>query len=209
MEKIINSIKIRARSISLFFTGLMNLLYISASIFSGVFYNSLWYFSLTLCHLLLLFSRFYLFSKTSHKEPTEKEGKRISGRIGIILLGLNLLALFLSIYSLLSEKSTSYGNRPLPIFFLFTLYSITLSLLGLKRGKREPEYVYISYRTITLTTAMISLYNLVYSVLFEYIFSERLSMIILSFLLSLVFTVSTASAVYLLTKKSENRIEAR
>ncbi len=197
MKKIFDKIKLYARSVSLFVNGTLNLLYIAANILSGVVYHSLWFFSLTVCHMILLLCRFYLFLRTKKEGTAPHSNFKTVKNIGISLIPLNYISLSLAVYSLVTEKNLSYGKTPLPVFILYTLYSVLLSLYGIFISKSRKYPSYIAYRNLTLTTALTSVYNLVYSSLHGAFGLGAGSVIVISLTLSSVYTAALSLSVYL------------
>ena len=199
-DNFFNNLSKRVRLLGLLLSGGMNLLYVVSNILSGVVYKSFWYFSLTICHMLFLSVRFYLFSKTKGKEPAIRSSLIISKRVGSFLVILDALAIALCFYSFLVDEGARQGVTMLYPLGIYTAYSIIISLYGIFISQKNKIPTYLAYRNITLTTALFSLFNLVYSALHSFGKNTLISSLLLTAIGSFVFTFSLSLALYLVQR---------
>ena len=161
IEKIVVSKTVRM-NISLTLGALFNFVYIAGNIASALLYRNPWSATLTAYHLVMITTRLYLLSAARH---SAEKGKiyRICHRVGVLLLLSDLAAAFMIIYTLQRGTHSSYSG----IIFLgvlsFSVYSLTSSLLAIRRHRGENKYLHLTARTISLSTALMSIFNLQHS----------------------------------------------
>ena len=148
---------------SLFFGAAINLFYLLTNLVGAILYKSVWSATVTGYHLLFVVIRSYLlFSKRFGKD------RRLCGivlmRVGSFLLLIDLLTLILMIFSLIFGNSTSYSGNILLCILLFTLYSLFVSLLGMKRGINDNNPLHFAAKNLSLSSALMSVFNLQFSI---------------------------------------------
>ena len=160
IEKIVASKTVRM-NISLTLGALFNFVYIAGNSASALLYRNPWSATLTAYHLVMITTRLYLLSAARHSE--EKKIYRICHRVGVLLLLSDLAAAFMIIYTLQRGTHSSYSG----IIFLgvlsYSVYSLTSSLLAIRRHRGENKYLHLTARTISLSTALMSIFNLQHS----------------------------------------------
>ena len=150
--------------LSLFLGMIINVFYISGNLFSAFFHRSVWSATLTVYHSLLLVIRFYLIS-SKRRCKTKAEISRVCLRTGVFLLFLDLTAGAMMVYTIRSGRVTSYSGMVLFGFVIYTVYSLTSSILGMKRHANDNQPLHFAARNMTLAAALMSVFNLQYSVL--------------------------------------------
>lgn len=151
-------------NISLFFGMIINSLYIAGNLASALLYKNIWSATLTAYHSLFLTIRFYLLS-ARRISGRELEAKPICFRVGIILLFLDLAATAMMVYTVRSGSLAEYSGIVLLGFLAYTVYSLTSSVLGMRRFANDNQPLHFAVKNMTLTAALMSVFNLQYSVL--------------------------------------------
>ncbi len=154
-----------ARVLALLFGGsLMNLIYITTNAASAILYHSLWSATLTVYHLTLIIIRVsLLFFGRSYSEG--KGGRHICFRVGILLLFLDLVSAIIMIYSIRRGSYVSYSGLFLLGFLAFTVYSLIRSAMEIRRNRDGADHLYFTAKNISLSTSLMSVFNLQYSLL--------------------------------------------
>ena len=137
----------------------MNLLYISGNVVSAFIYRSIWAATFTVYHLTLVVMRVYLIYMVSASANSE----RICRRVGGMLLVTDLAAGVMMICSLRLSDFASYSGVFLFGFLVFTVYSLTRCGLYVRRHGRGGDGLYYCARSISLSTSLMSVFNLQYS----------------------------------------------
>lgn len=153
-----------ARIIILLIGGIfMNLLYIATNAASAILYHNIWSATLTVYHLMLIIIRIYLIT-VGRTRASNADGRRICLRVGILLLLLDLASASMMLYSIRRGSYASYSGLILLGFLAFTIYSVTRSVIDLRRHRDGENHLYFAARNISLSTSLMSVFNLQYSV---------------------------------------------
>lgn len=147
----------------LFGGAFMNFLYIATNAASAVLYHSIWSATLTVYHLMLIIIRIYLLT-VGRSRSADSDGRRICLRVGILLLLLDLASASMMLYSIRQDSYASYSGVILLGFLAFTVYSVTRSVIDLRRHRDGENHLYFTARNISLSTSLMSVFNLQYSV---------------------------------------------
>lgn len=142
----------------------MNLVYILGNIASAFINDSLWAASLTAYHLVLMIMRLYLV-RSSGAVHSQEQGLLVCRRIGGFLLFLDLAASVIMLYSVGHDSFVSYSGVILIGFLLFTVYSVWRSVYELRKYRGGEDHLYYAARNVTLSTSLMSVFNLQYSCL--------------------------------------------
>ena len=151
---------------------LMNLLYIASNAASAILYHSIWSTTLTAYHLVLIVIRLYLFF-CSRIYSAMGATDRICMRVGILLLALDIASAMMMLYSIRQHSYVSYSGLILLGFLIFTIYSVTRSVIDLRKHREGENHLYFAARNISLSTSLMSVFNLQYSV-FSFLGAEFL-----------------------------------
>ena len=180
-------------NISLTFGALLNLLYIFGNLASALLYRNLWSATLTAYHLVMITIRLYLLSAARYSFD-EAKIRRICRRVGVLLLLSDLAAAFIIIYTLQRGTQNSYSGIIFLGVLCFSVYSLTSSVFAIKRHRGENRYLHLTVRTISLSTALMSIYNLQHS-FFALIGSDSRA----SFLVILLVGVGAFSTIFIMS----------
>ena len=153
-----------ARVIILLLGGaLMNFLYIATNAASAILYRSIWSATLTVYHLMLIIIRLYLLW-VGQSRSDEAKGRHICLRVGVLLLLLDIASAMIMLYSIRRGSFTSYSGIILLGCLIFPVYSVARSVSDLRKHRNGENHLYFTARNITLSTSLMSVFNLQYSV---------------------------------------------
>lgn len=154
--------------LSLLFGLLMNLVYIIENLATAIFQRSVWAATVTVYHSLFIALRAYIL-RSRRLDEVGKMGSakihRICLRVGVILLLLDFSASALMLYTMRLGRHTEYSGVVLFGFVLYTAYSLCSSINGLIKWSNDNKPLHFAARNITLAAALMSLFNLHYSLL--------------------------------------------
>ncbi len=151
-------------SLSLFGGMILNFLYIAGNLASAFLYRNVWSATLTVYHSIFLLLRFYLIS-AKRRCKTDMEIRRVCLRTGIFLLFLDLAATVMMIYTIRQGSPVKYSGLVLFGFVIYTVYSLSASIRGVKKHSNDNQTLHFAARSMTLAAALLSVFNLQYSVL--------------------------------------------
>ena len=207
MSKFFDKITKRTRIIALFISGVLNLLYVASNVLSGLFYHNLWYFSITFLHTVLLIARFYLLYATKNEEDDNLLTDKVVYGIGYCLIAIDFLSLTLCFYSILAESTTSFNGGFIYPILIYGVYSLLASVYGIFLSVKNKSQTYLAYRNLTLTTALFTVYNFVYSLYLSLSVKSRLALISVSLAGSIAFSTSLILAALLIKSKLNKKID--
>ena len=150
--------------LSLVLGSLVNFVYILGNIFSVLFCHSIWAATLTVYHLVLALIRLYILSSRL-SDAGEKEKRNLCFRIGVFMLLLDIASAFLMISSISRGFYVKYSGVILLGFSIYTGYSVTKSIVDMRRHANDKRQVHYAARNISLSASLMSLFNLQYSLL--------------------------------------------
>ncbi len=142
---------------------LINLAYIAGNIASALIYHSAWAATVSAYHLMLIIIRLYLLS--ARRPSSGGDIELILLRVGILLLFLDLACALIMAYTIGRGSFVSYSGFILFAFLLYAVYSLTSSALAIKRHANDNDHLHFAARSISLSTSLMSVFNLQYSVL--------------------------------------------
>lgn len=150
-------------NLSLFFGIIINFFYIASNLSSAAL-GSIWSASLTVYHGLFLLIRSSLIL-SRRRCKTENQIRKVCFAVGIILLFLDLAAAGVMIYSVRIGKPLTYSGITLLGFLIYTAYSLSVSIIGIKKYANDNQPLHFVAKNMTLASALMSVFNLQYSVL--------------------------------------------
>ncbi|MBE6532737.1 MAG: hypothetical protein E7676_04415 [Ruminococcaceae bacterium] len=154
--------------ISLFFGLLMNLVYIIENLAAAIIQHSVWAATVTVYHSIFVAIRAYILRSRrlyDMDEASPEKINRICLRVGLILLLLDFSALSLMLYTMRLGRHTEYSGLVLLGFLVYTVYSLGSSIYGMFKWSNDNKPLHFAARNMTLAAALMSLFNLHYSVL--------------------------------------------
>lgn len=149
--------------LSLLLGTLLNLAYISGNAASALIYRSVWSATVTAYHLMLIIIRVYILS-SGKASRDGGGGKRALLRVGVLLFFLDLASGFMMVYTIRRESFIRYSGIILLGFLIYTLYSVISSTFAMKKHSDDNRDLHFAAKCITLSTSLMSVFNLQYSV---------------------------------------------
>ncbi len=157
--KLIKNPSLRLR-VSLFFGAIINFVYLAGNMASALLYNSLWSATVTVYHFMFMAIRMYiLFTVRGEK----KNSLDVCLRVGIFLFILDILAAMMMAYTVNTGSSVHYGGLVLLYFLFYTVYSLTSSVLGMKKWRNDNKPLHYAARNMTFASSLMSVFNLQFS----------------------------------------------
>lgn len=148
--------------ISLIFSFVFNVVYAIFQLFIGIYHKSFWFFSMFAYYLLLAVMRYLLMRHTLSNEANEKPKLELKKycTCGWLLLFLNL-ALSLMIFFMVYWNKT-FNHHPITTIALaaYTFVSFTIAIINFVKYKKLKSPVYSAAKSISLTSACVSLITL-------------------------------------------------
>ena len=148
--------------ISLIFSFVFNVVYAIFQLFIGIYHKSFWFFSMFAYYLLLAIMRYLLMRHTLSNEANEKPKLELKKycTCGWLLLFLNL-ALSLMIFFMVYWNRT-FNHHPITTIALaaYTFVSFTIAIINFIKYKKLKSPVYSAAKSISLTSACVSIITL-------------------------------------------------
>ena len=139
----------------------LNLFYAVENLTTAIIYKSAWWGAVSLYYFLFIAIRMYLiFSQGEKHRGRESE---VCKRVGVFLFAIDVLLLTTTAFSTIFSEKHVYSGLILFGFSVYTVFSITASIMGIVRAKRSFSAVNYAARNMTLTASLASLFNLQYS----------------------------------------------
>lgn len=146
----------------------MNLIYIAENMASAIIYRSSWSATVAVYYALFIVTRIYILSGREFEAGVKDESSRvykICFRVGLFLLLLDLSCAGMMFYTVRFGRVIYYSGYMLLGFLIYTVYSLTNSLVGLVKSEKNKSPLTYAARNMTLAASLMSVYNLQYSVL--------------------------------------------
>ena len=86
--------------------------------------------------------------------------------MGILLLALDVASAVMMFYSVSPQSFVGYSGIILLGFLSYAVYSVARSVLDLKKHRESENRLYFAARNISLSTSLMSVFNLQYSVFY-------------------------------------------
>lgn len=192
-------------ALSLLAGAVMNILYIITNLLSMFSGGGTWALTVTVYYSVLLIVRLYLFGYREVDVGNEVASLRlyhVCRRVGVFMLLLDFLASAMMIYSVTSGRVVDFRGGYIIGFAVFTVYSLSSSAIGIVRSLKNDSPLSLAARNITLAAALLSVFNLVYSILVSVGISRSVILIANSVVGSFVFLIIISLAVYLIVKST-------
>ena len=147
---------------SIFIGLIINVIYIGSNIHTALMHRSFWSSAITVYYLLFIVLRLYLLWAN---KKDEQAAIRCCLTVGIFLLLLTVSAGVIIAHSVISENSVKYSGYILLAFFIYAVYSLTTSIVGMKKWLNDNQPLHFAARSVTFAAALMSAFNLQYSLL--------------------------------------------
>ncbi|MBR5144596.1 MAG: hypothetical protein IKW53_06060 [Clostridia bacterium] len=143
---------------------LINSVYVLTNIFSAVVYGSIWAATVSIYHLILIITRIYLLS--ARRLSGDGEGvDRMLMRVGVLLVLIDLVSVSMMLYTVRRGSFVRYSGFVLFAFLFYSVYSLIISLNAFGKYKNDNNHLHFAAKNISLSTSLMSVFNLQYSIL--------------------------------------------
>ena len=147
---------------SIFIGLIVNVIYIGSNIHTALMHRSFWSSAITVYYLLFIILRLYLLWANNKDAQAEM---RCCLTVGVFLLLLTVSAGVIIAYSVIVENSVKYSGYILLAFFIYAIYSLSTSIIGMKKWLNDNQPLHFAARSVTFAAALMSAFNLQYSLL--------------------------------------------
>lgn len=138
----------------------INLLYVIIKFYSGIYYRSVWFISLSFYYLLLALMRSSLLNYVrSRKEDKTAECKRYRF-CGIILLFMNQALGVVVAIAVKQNKGFEYSGLLIYAMALYAFYSIITAVINAVKFRKYGSLIVSAAKVINLTAALVSMLSL-------------------------------------------------
>lgn len=142
---------------------LINSVYVMTNVFSAVAYGSIWAATVSIYHLVLIVTRIYLLSARRIAEGNVGVDRMLI-RVGVLLLLIDLVSAAMMIYAVSQDSFIKYSGFVLFAFLIYAVYSLVISVRAFKKYKNDNNHLHFAAKNISLSTSLMSVFNLQYSV---------------------------------------------
>ena len=161
VQKFLDDVMLRTK-FSLYQGFFINILYIGIKLFSGIYYNSLWFFALSFYYILLAVMRFFLLHYVNHQKGEADlyaEFRRYR-MCGITLLVINQALAVIVIFMVQQNKGFEYSGLLIYAMALYSFYSVILAVMNVVKFRKHNSPVMSAAKAINLVAAMVSILSL-------------------------------------------------
>jgi hypothetical protein len=143
---------------------LLNIAYVASNVVSAFIYHSVWAATVSIYHLILIVIRIYLLSERKMTDG-KKNIDRLLFRVGVLLLFLDLVSGSMMVYTVRQGSFVRYSGIVLFAFVFYAVYSLFVSVRAVKVHNDDGNHLRFASRNISLSTSLMSVFNLQYSIL--------------------------------------------
>lgn len=191
---------------------LMNIFYIAVNLLPAVRYKSAWSFAVTVYYSVLVLMRLSLLASHRLIGSVGDDAARLytaCRRVGKFLLLLDTAIAIIMIYTVIEGRVIDYPTYILVGFGVFTVYSLASSVIGIFRSLRQKTPHVLAARNLTLAAALLSVFNLQYTLLVTIGVKRELLILINAVGGALIILLITGMAIRLITVSSRRIREIR
>lgn len=161
IKKFLDDVMLRTK-FSLYQGFFINILYIGIKLFSGIYYNSLWFFALSFYYILLAVMRLFLLNyvnKHKGEKNIEAEFRRYRS-CGIMLLAMNAALAVIVVFMVKQDKGFEYSGLLIYAMALYSFYSVIMAVMNVVKFRKHNSPVMSAAKAINLVAAMVSILSL-------------------------------------------------
>lgn len=148
--------------VSLHLSLVINLLYAGVNAFSGFYYHSVWFGTLSAYYIFLSVMRFLLVRyahKSGFGENAAAELKRYRA-CGFILIVMNIALAGVVVLVLRQNRGFEYAGSLIYIMAMYAFYTTIMAIINLVRYKKYNSPVMSAARAVNLAAALVSMLSL-------------------------------------------------
>ena len=160
-SRFFNDVRFRTE-LSLYQGLLVNSLYICLKLFSGIYYRSVWFISLSVYYALLAMTRFLLLRRgkeRTDRTPMETELRRYR-LCGVMLLLMNQALAGIVTFMVHQNKGFEYPGLLIYAMATYSFYSVTIAVVNIVKFRKHGSPILSAAKAINLVAAMVSILSL-------------------------------------------------
>lgn len=160
-SRFFNDVRFRTE-LSLYQGLLVNSLYICLKLFSGIYYRSVWFISLSVYYALLAMTRFLLLRRGKERAvrtPMETELRRYR-LCGVMLLLMNQALAGIVIFMVHQNKGFEYPGYLIYCMAMYSFYAVITAVVNLVKFRKHGSPILSAAKAINLVAAMVSILSL-------------------------------------------------
>lgn len=141
----------------------INLVYAGIKLFSGIYYQSLWFITLAVYYILLAIMRFSLLHhvRKKRKAGTDQTSEWSRYRLcGIVLLLMNQVLMGIIVLVVHQNSGFEYPGMLIYIMALYTFYAAIIAVRNVMKFRKYGSPVLSAAKIINLTAALVSVLSL-------------------------------------------------
>ena len=140
------------RNVGAFFGIFINSFYILINLIWGIKHLNVWFITVAVYHLLILFMRYFSI------DTSGAEGR--GELVGALMTVLSIPITGMIAYTVLTSSARGYPKSSLPVFAGYAIFSIFRAVYGLLSVRRDGAPSLRATHSIRLSLALMSLFNL-------------------------------------------------
>jgi len=146
-------------NVGVFFGLFLNSFYIVINVIWGIKYGNAWFVTVAAYYTVVAMLRYFIID-TGRDGRKEKNATELLGAL-ILILSVPMTGMI--IYTVLTGESNGYPNSSLPIFAAYAVFSVFRAVYGLLSRERNFSAMQRTLYAIRLSTAFMSVFNLLTS----------------------------------------------
>ncbi|MBD5104054.1 MAG: hypothetical protein HDT47_04220 [Ruminococcaceae bacterium] len=173
-ERFLTDIDFKSR-VSLYPSLAVNLLYVITNLFSGIYYRSYWFLTLSAYYVILTVLRFILLRymrRNSLGENRLPELKRSVGCAAVLLLLTFVLSGVVTLY-IRDNEHFEYAGFLIYAMAAYTFYVTTAAVVNLVKYRRYNSPLLLTSKTVSLAAALVSMLSLEMAMLAQFSAENR------------------------------------
>lgn len=140
----------------------INLLYVGANLFWGIWYHTVWFHILAVYYSILAVMRFLLLRYAGKNKIGEKRYEELKrARLcAVILLAINLVLSGAILMILYQDKGFEYKGILIYVMALYTFYVTTAAIINMVKYRKYNSPVMSTAKAINMAAALVSMLSL-------------------------------------------------
>lgn len=161
IKRYLEDINFRFKS-SMYFSIIMNTFFVVLQLGSGIYYKSLWFYSLAIYYALLLFMRLILTVGMRGLTPGQDYfGELLRYRFcGIVLLLINQALIGITFFIVKQNQGSSYNEILTIAVAAYSFFTVTVAIVNIIKYKRFGSPMMSAIKAVNLATALVSMLSL-------------------------------------------------
>ena len=147
--------------VSLTVSLVMNTAYAALQLGLGLYHAGVWFYTLAAYYTLLALMRLYLFAYARKERKRDLKKELFRYRFcGFVLLLMNLVLAGMLFFILWQGRTFHHSEITVIALAAYTFLSLTLSILGLVRHRKDGATVPVAAKCVSLVSALVSMLTL-------------------------------------------------